>query len=228
MEIPSNPDRPHLIRVSSFKKDMKALVKHLLKNNLDEILNKSLLNCHCIGLHSIMLLECPGKTIRLYVADANHELWRNDRVGFLDGSATIGFHAHHCNITLSVVHGEIGNDQIQKSEIGDYCYEVFRYQSAITNGAGGFERIGTQWFKPGIATRIKKGGNVFLSAQDIHTVWVKKGETAAWLVFEGMEDSEYDPFTYSSADLESQPLDDLYKKVEMCDVLRLLKLSNLA
>lgn len=79
---------------------MKELIKHLVNNHLDTIVEKSFLNCHVMGLHSIMLLESPEKTIRLFVSDGNSKLRKNTEENILKGKQTLAFHPHHCNITL--------------------------------------------------------------------------------------------------------------------------------
>src|SRR6478752_10393471 len=95
---------------------MKHLISHLIKNYLEEIVNKSLLHCHCKGLHSIMLLESPGKTIRLFISTPQSEMYKNLPETFNYEKATgeslfhskkmsIAFHPHHCNVTLHVING---------------------------------------------------------------------------------------------------------------------------
>src|ERR1700728_4215738 len=88
-------------------KTIKALIKHLVSQNLPIIAAKSKLHCHTRNVHSILLLDSPGQTIRLFIAVPGHELYLNDH----DNThiMSVGFHPHHCNVTLSVVLGEVGN-----------------------------------------------------------------------------------------------------------------------
>ena len=56
---------------------MKHLIKHLIDNHMENIISRSLKNCHCTGLHSIMLSESPEKTIRLFISDEKSEMYKN-------------------------------------------------------------------------------------------------------------------------------------------------------
>ena len=104
---------------------MKTLIKHLLENNLEEILSKSLLHCHCLGVHSIILLNSTAKTIRLYVAEKGNELYRNQPSRVSSGlPMAVSFHPHHCNLTIHVVKGILLNWIVKESEIG---FEIDKY-----------------------------------------------------------------------------------------------------
>jgi len=195
--------------------------------NIDEIVSKSLLNCHCKGLHSVMLLESPGKTIRLYVADKDHELWKNGLEGIQSKQMTIGYHAHHCNITIECVQGEVVNDEIIEHIDGNWLFDKYMYQSAIRNGKGGFEKLGKSTFKQGALKVLKKDRSAYLPAQSIHTVFVNRGCDAAWLVYEGLENDNYVPYCYSTKELESETFDGLYLKPTENDIKILLKQSRL-
>lgn len=199
---------------------MKNLVRHLLENNLDEIVSRSLLNCHCEGVHSIMLSECPGKTIRLYVATEDHELWKNIG-GVLGDTLSIGYHPHHCNITLEGVFGTVFNLLADEDPNGIRINKFF-FDSKIKGGSGGFVYNQMAYLQQGITAKISKGDSIYLHANTIHTVAVIKGDPAAWFVYEGKENPDYIPYTYSKQNLEVQSTFGLYRKATKNDVMYLL------
>lgn len=215
---------------------MKNLIKHLLVNNLEEIQKKSLLNCHCMGLHSIMLLESPGKTIRLYVADIGNELYKNyPAVIHNKGILSLGFHEHHCNITLDVIKGELLNWRIIQDEhrFDDFpgMLTRFKYQSAILNGS--MEIIDTcERFRFVTKTieRLPYGCSTHMNAKDIHTVACVPDQVTAWLVYEGLENNEYEPFIYHNADISTPNLMHslkLYQKPTYSQIIDLLRKAEL-
>lgn len=193
---------------------MNALVNHLIKTNWDEIKSKSLLHCHARNVHSIMLLCSPGKTIRLFFAEPNHDLYKNLPINFSKG-VSVGFHAHHCEITLYPVLGRICNWKISLTKPAS-CTELFlfgyRYKSAIGGGTPSFQwNKKMYWFNSYPVQWIEKHPH-YMTAKEIHTVGVAQGEPAAWLVFEGREDKDYCPITYANSDLDKFDWSGLYKK----------------
>lgn len=203
---------------------MKTLVTHLVKHHLKEITKRSLINCHCYGLHSVMLLECPEKTIRLYIADRNNELWKNYRSG--PDKMSIGFHPHHCALTLHCVKGELFNWEVEESADG-FAVDKYKYQSQITDGEMGFALIGASKLRTSAQTYIAEGQSISMPASAIHTVACLKGEITAWLVYEGGEDLNYESVCYSNADLLNQDKTMLYLKPTEQQVLNLLTIAGL-
>jgi hypothetical protein len=209
-------------------KEMKALIKHLLCNNINEILSKSFMNCHVIGLHSIMLLESAGKTIRLYITTPDHELWKNE---FVDLNTMhpipmpLGFHPHHCNLTLHGAYGNFSNWIIREGNKPSYlksyeCSQIqlrkYSYKSKISAGeiAFDFKGFSDMWWANDIR-KISKGDTVTLLAKNIHTVTVNRGVVAAWFVYEGLEDETYESACYSNANEAeiNKPNPMLYQKM---------------
>lgn len=201
---------------------MTNLIKHYLLHNLEEVLAKSLMNCHCIGLHSIMLSDVPGRRIRLFIADDNHEMWKNHFTE--DELMSVGFHAHHCDITLDVICGEITNWVIAeipiedtkklqhiKSRLDPGILNAYRYTSAITTGEMGIKDVGLSgYFECKKYTSHVHYGAAFMKANEIHTVYVEAGKVAAWMVYEGKEDPDYLPYIYSISKPEVLPSGYLY------------------
>lgn len=196
---------------------MQHLVEHLIANNFEEILDRSLLNCHVHGLHSIMLLESPGKTIRLYITDSDHQM---SQLGDL------AFHPHHCNLTLHCILGTMENVTIEPLKRGSWIapelyLHRYRYQSKIKEGQGGFTFEGIDAFYSPVRNYMMEGSVEFMKATDIHTVIVPEGEVTAWFVYEGMEDPFYYSYSWSDKNLEDYTTEGLYIKPTREDLKRL-------
>lgn len=205
---------------------IKPLIKHLAENNFTEILDKSLLHCHCWGVHSIMLLNAPGKTIRLYIADRYNELFKNYEYEFNSSSMSVGFHAHHCDITLHVIKGVLHNWVVEESD-GGYAVNRFWYHSQIKDGHAAFDNKGKCHMATVNAINLNPTDSLLLKASDIHTVAANPKEVTAWLVYEGKEDADYKPWCFSNADLTKQDFSQFYQKPTRDDIMQLLRLAEL-
>lgn len=209
---------------------MKELIKHLFKEHLQEIVSKSYLNCHAFGVHSIMLLDSPEKTIRLYYAEAGHDLGRNLPVKISKYTKlSVGFHPHHCNLTLVVVKGMILNWTIKNVDYETpFSLSAYRYNSEITNGKIGFKKLSDKnYFINSKKSYLGVGDSIRLQANEIHTIAADPEYDSAWLVFEGKEDSLYNNITYSDNDLEEIQTVGMYKKPTGFEVENILQACNL-
>lgn len=209
---------------------MKQLVKHLLENNFDEILSKSLLNCHCVGLHSIMLLESPGKTIRLFIAEPGNLMYTNYADSNLESreDMSICFHAHHCDVTLHCIKGIFLNWIIEESEAKDaFWLRKFVYNSKITKGEIKFGEVGRTKVRTKKVTNVYSGETIYMKANELHTVACSKTLYTAWLVYEGSEDKNYKSLCYSKADLNSQNFNMLYHKPSKEQIHALIEKSGI-
>lgn len=209
---------------------MRALVHHLLANNREEILKRSRAHCHARNLHSIMLLESPGRTIRLFVAMPDHEMWMNDPFMFRYGMS-VGFHAHHCNLTLQCALGEVGNWCVSENFVSGFDSEVqirkFKYRSALRGEDPGFEEVGPSAIRTERIKMMRVGDHDYMQADEIHTVFVPKGQAAAWFVFEGSEDPAYEAITHSTSDLTKLDLTELYQPMSWSDITAALLVAKL-
>jgi len=205
---------------------MKALIKHYFKNNQKEVLAKSFLNCHIKGLHSIMLSDSPGKMIRLYITDKNHELREN----------VLSVHSHHCNLTLICMHGLFMNKEYSEvdPDAGSkenssllYTFNKFKYVSAIKEGESKFLLLGEQILRYKNIEYVYQGHSLYLEADQLHSVHVNQGEIAAWLVLEGEEDPDYESVCYSTNNLENS-IDNtaLYVRPTLFEIEMLLQSIN--
>lgn len=174
---------------------------------------KNVINCHAIGLHSITVQENPF--VRLFVTTEDHVLWENSRAN--TDRMSVGFHAHHCDITLTTVRGKPYNWLVSEVVSEDYRrwtnflhVRKHRYRSALRGEKPGFDLIGTTRVTTLLFSHMSPCDPWEMKANQIHTVYVPKGERAAWLVAEGKEDPAYEPLTYSPHDLSDVAMDDLY------------------
>ncbi len=204
------------------------LIEHLWRTNREQILAQSRMNCHAHNVHSIMLLNSPGRTIRLFVALPGHELWKNQAWYVRQGEdMSVGFHPHHCELTLQTVIGAIQNWVIEPGD--DFKLTEFKYQSYLRNGLGGFERLGPVSMSTYSSRIYFAGESVYLPANAIHTIACSRSKLAAWLVFEGREDSDYTARCYSTSNLEDVQLEEMYQPAsedQIEELLRLVKLIN--
>lgn len=193
---------------------MKQLIQHLWRFNKTEIIAKSKAHCHAINLHSIMLVDVPGSRIRLFYARPDHTLWRNLPETCADG-LSVGFHPHHCALTLAVVKGKITNWIVAETPFRGMPVTKFKFNSPLRGQEGRFEavketRVTTQ--AAGLY-EVNTGGSFVMSASALHTVYVQKGIAAAWFVFEGTEAKDYEPVCYSNDRLGSISIGHLYKPI---------------
>ena len=203
-------------------------------SNMDRIVSRSLLNCHCIGLHSIMLLESPGQTIRLYIAEKGNHLYKNSPRFFREGMS-IGFHPHHCDLTLHCVAGRFWNWKLfgyHSSSDNDVRKELrlrqYIYRSQITDGKQGFELVEERsLMTKGDYELVEAGRSIFLPATELHTVVCDPFEFSAWLVYEGQEDPNYSPVCYSTSLLEKVSTEGLYQQPTSDQVRTLIRKAGL-
>lgn len=161
------------------------------------ILEKSLANCHCRGLDSLVIKDAP-RMVRVFVARRDHELYHNHP--FRTMPLSIAVHRHHCDVTLMPIAGEPFNVALGSSSPFAGRLRAFRYSSPIL-GEGRFGAVDETVSRSLVIDPMS--GPLFLRADEMHTVYVPKGETAAWMVWEGDESDEYDPVVYSDAHLEN-------------------------
>jgi hypothetical protein len=210
---------------------MNPFVKHLWRNNRDEIVTKSRLNCHVKGLHSVMLLESPGKTVRLFVTTPDHVMHLNKpRVLQNDAEPlSLGFHPHHCNLTLQCVKGVFTNWRVALTVPGTRSFTVpeYEYSSKLLGDKGGFVRRDRVRLGTVDVENLSAGDAVYLRADELHTVYVPEGLVSAWLVFEGEENGNHSSSTYSNADLTQFDFEAHYQRPDEVEVCALLHKSGL-
>lgn len=202
-------------------------IKGCLRERLDWMVSRSLKDCHARGVDSILFDDTPGARIRLFIANENHELAANipsntDKGGLL----SVSYHPHHCDLSLEVVDGIIFNVSVEEVRDGQFfnehwpLFDKFRYQSAIKDGQCGFvkESSGHRFYRsaimrsPGLV--MPRGAELDLVADDLHTIGVHAGERAAWFVYEGAAEPNYENICYSNSDLENFDSSGMYQPMD--------------
>lgn len=200
---------------------MKTLIRHLWRNNRDEIVARSCRNCHCRGLNSIMLIDKPGARVRIFFATENHELDQNGLLTMGKHGLSVAFHPHHCNVTLHCIMGMFMNWRVApyNNEEEHLTLTKFRYASKLAGASrASFQKLEeaklcfcvSQWLRPGESEAMK--------ATDLHTVNVETGQRAAWFVYEGQENPDYQPICYSNAALDEMDFGHLYQPIGASEV----------
>jgi hypothetical protein len=172
-----------------------------------------------------MLIDHPCQRVRMFVATPEHEMWRNDLQSVGGTTMSLGYHAHHCDLTIHAARGRIVN--VTPSQGWYQTHNArglgqYRYKSKILDESqGSFERLPGARIIEGVGNSMHPGDTVFMTAQELHTVWVPKGQSAAWFVYEGKEDPSYDPVTYSDEDLTKFDFTGMYVRPTIEDVMSL-------
>lgn len=190
---------------------------------MSKVIINGIKDCHARGLDSVVLGQENGKLRRAFIAHPHHDLWwENDLI-------SVGFHPHHCDITLEVVQGaivnlnlEVGGNTASDYQLGNLS--TFLYHSPIMKGGqGSFELLsGPQEY--GIEeVKLAEGDVYSLKANAVHTIYIPKGQPAIWIVSEGEEDPEYCPKVYSNRDLRGEKLEGMYRPMEASEVEEAVK-----
>jgi hypothetical protein len=178
--------------------------------DLGQIAAKSLRNCHAEGLDSIMFDDTPEDRVRCFVAHESHNLYRNSAGNKL----SVAFHSHHCDVKLVPIFGEVWNVSTIGAN-GGLVYQAYEYHSEITNGSGSFKRAHED-----LDWRVRLVGHELtrpfqMAAKDVHTVFVPADKSAAWFVYEGAEDPDYNGLAWSNDDLGKFDFSPLYKPMSV-------------
>lgn len=184
----------------------------LSSGRLDWIASKSLINCHTVGVDSVVFDDTPGKVVRAFIANENHNLYRNSPWSL--ETLSVALHAHHCDITLKRIFGEVWNIT-PVGALSGKRYASYKYQSTITTGHGSFIRgdEGEDILVRLKETQLKRTMN--LPAAQVHSIVVLRGKTAAWWVYEGTEDPNYNGMCWSDDDLSNFDFAPLYKPMSV-------------
>lgn len=208
---------------------MLTYLRHLVRENFDQILAGSLMNCHVRGLHSVLFVD---HSVRMFYAAPDHELENNLWFALCIGRERCGpmslaIHPHRYNITFECIYGKFMNYIYQKSNSDlprdPLLADRFEYNSHIVDGAIGFKRVGSERFRLPESRTLVPGDVVAMFAKDLHTIVVREKQEAAWMVYEGQEDPDYRPICYSNTDLTVADFSDLYRKPTRNELIHILK-----
>ncbi len=178
-----------------------------------DVKNQVIRNCHVKGIHSVVMSEYKGRLTRMFIADQDHEMYDTGDLA----APALAYHPHKRDITILCLYGYITNTIIEFKDEGRLRLEQFVFDSAImgTGGRrdGSFQRTRKVFgFEVVRSTSMVSDGQVHMKASEIHSVSVRQGCPAAWIVIEGDEDPLYHPFAYSARDLHEADISDLYHK----------------
>lgn len=163
---------------------------------------ENILNCHSVGLHSFPVSFENGLYKRIFYADTNHNLWKVDPL-------EIAIHPHHVDIKITVLDGVLLNNIYRVSTRGE-IFKSFLWDSHILNGKGGFKRIGEERLQQVSCDIYSAGKSAIMKSCELHTVFVRKGAKAVWMIEEEMASCGYNPINYSNWNLENWTPEGLY------------------
>ena len=173
---------------------------------MEPIISASLINCHAAGMDSIVFKE-SAPMIRAFVARPEHNLWMNTTT--LESNLSVAIHMHRQDITMVPIFGEIANVH-PDFRYNHFLFHAYQYDSQILDGKGGFGSVNENIRAGLIAMPLLMP--TFLGGSVFHTVYVPKGQSAAWLICEGAKNAGYSSvcFTNDGA-LEQADFSQLYQ-----------------
>ncbi len=186
---------------------------------------KSIKDCHAIGVNSIVLEQNDKKLIRVFYTKPHHVIWKNKDP--FSKELAIAFHSHHCDISIEVVYGIMTNiTATVKKEISSSNICGWKFQSAIKNTNGSFEKSNNFTLESIEEETIGPKKLIVMPANKLHTVYVEQDKEAAWIIREGNEDPNYDNTCYSNSDLTNFNFNEHYKTMteeEVCVIENICK-----
>lgn len=159
---------------------------------VSEIAKRSLINCHVVGLDSLVLDINPMR--RVFVATPDHQLWRNT-YGY---PFSAGYHPHHCDVKFKVLTGK-PLQVTPKTHPGEGDFRAYMWESPIRGETGKF--VPLNGHERRIEHVFSPLNGVEMRASDWHTVHVEKDVMAVWEVTEGKEDPAFRPLCMSNDNL---------------------------
>lgn len=203
---------------------------HLFSLKNPYLLKKSLLNCHVQGLHSFVLDARGDYLTRMFVTSPNHLLWKN-HCGMMTKEwhpLSVAIHPHHVDIEIYPIFGLLWNVEFKvkknKGENPNDCLlDAFKWESEILSGNGGFKWCGEKVLQLQQHRSMMWRRKYSMRADDLHTVYVTKGQTSAWIIQEKVATGKYDGITYSNADLTQWTPEGLYQKPTKDQIVEIFK-----
>jgi hypothetical protein len=202
-----------------------------LSSDNPALMEKSLLNCHTKGLHSIILNQRrDGLLTRMFVTTEDHDLWKN-HCGMMTKEwhpLSVAIHPHHVDIEIYPIWGLLWNVEFKvKKNKGanpnDCLLDAFKWQSEILSGRGGFKWSGEKILQLQEHRSMMWRRKYTMKSNDLHTVYVTRGQVAAWIIQEYPATSGYDGITYSNVDLTKWTSEGLYQKPTKEQIIDIFK-----
>lgn len=197
---------------------MKIFIQHLIKENLNSIVENSYLNAGVKGLHCLNILEGNDYGIKLYITDTNHEM-ANNLPQFFHNGITLPFSQHNRNIRIMPIKGGISVWQVKRN---DFKCNILtnEYFSHSDDGLIEFELVNENISLETVSLWPLATNQVCnLKGSDLFTVGATFGSIHAWFVFEGkcIAEPNYNVFTNGKLNTSGN----LYIKPTKNDVLAL-------
>lgn len=205
------------------------MINCVKESELAKIASQSLRNCHAMNVDSV-LFEAEPPRVRAFVAHMNHELHRN--LGGTGLPLSVALHPHHCDLELTHIFGWIYNVSLSAFEprfpnLGvQVALKPFRYQSPIGGKAGSFVAASELPSLHGKLVGEQIYNTLALPAQQLHTIHVSQGYSAAWFVHEGKEDPNYSGLCYSNDDLTKFDFRPYYRPMSVSQLRDLLAIMR--
>lgn len=203
---------------------MKEFVEHLIRENMDEILENSLFDCHVKGLHSIYFIRKPEQSLRLFIKTPGCDITANNPHMIRENKMSVAIHQHHCNISLNVWCGQLLNWVVVPStEQPEFLLKSFEFDSAI-KGKGQFKKGPANcFFRTERLEFLRPNDRAYMKGYEYHTVSAPREGFTAWFVMQGREQGDYDTTCFSNADLTQESFKGMYWRPSEHEVLTMLE-----
>ncbi len=197
---------------------MKPFIQHMIKENINYIVENSYLNAGVKGLHCIHIIEGDTYGIKLYVTDTNHEMQLNMPQFFHNG-ITLPFSQYNRNIKIMPIKGGISLWQVKKN---DFKCNILtnEYFSHSDNGVIEYEMVNENVSLETVSVWPLSTNQVCnLKGTDLYTIGANFGAVHAWFIFEGKAINEPSYNVYTNGKLNTSG--NLYIKPSKNDILAL-------
>lgn len=201
-----------------------AIIAACLSTGLPD---KSLYNCHALGLSSVVLRDMPSsngvfqsKMTRLFVATpGTHDL---SQLHQPDGSFTLAVHNHRYPLMITPLVGDFVNYTVQHSGLLNYSpadrqryLYGYRYESAILHGESSLTHTQTVVVERENYDYVPVGQTRLMMPYELHTVIIPHNFTVpytVWMVEEG--EDEIDSTLYSPVPLDGLDTAGMYQPMD--------------
>lgn len=194
---------------------LKSFLQHQLDRALRGEITNAITNCHAVGLDSIVFHDEPGNRVRMFLAQHHHTLHRNNPQAGNAYDFSLAIHAHHCDVRFVGIFGKATNDRYRIMPNPEARFQEMAYTSGVT-GTGSLTPTGVR-VSPYLVDRHALTTNPVMRASELHSIFVPRHETAAWLVIEGQEDPHYKSVCYTND--PNPDLSDLYQPMSQIDIV---------
>ena len=206
--------------------------------NIDEVVRRSVKNCHAKGVDSLLLWADGDKELRVFIAPrGQHTLESNNLAGFrYTLPMSVGLHNHRFKVTLVPLDGCVYNimaarphtlDKLVDVTSGLYedrtppqCYYLggWRWDPALLGGTGRFVRTERLTSAVYVDRPRQLRTALRLPSDLLHTVCVDQYASAAWAVVSNGENKHHSKVCYTNDDLSLWSSSGYYIPMSRADV----------